>query len=271
MLLKLMKYEFRSIARTLTPLYLATLAVSLLAGVMGMGFVNNIMSYNSLLGGLPYMLVNLIYFGLMVALFACTLIIVIQRFYKGLLSDEGYLMFTLPVRSWELITAKGVVAVVMSFLTGLVAMISICILAGFYGNFNFSFLGEFFSTFAELTRLYPQWIIFALEFLILMAVGGLASILMLYACMALGHTARRHRAAMSFVWYVVLYVAYSFLSGLILDAFGRSGFDYWLVRSMSGEAQMHVLMWILIAFCAVQGVVYFFLTNTVLTKRLNLE
>lgn len=42
----------------------------------------------------------------MVALFVLTMIVIIQRFYKGLLCDEGYLMFTLPVKPWQLIATK---------------------------------------------------------------------------------------------------------------------------------------------------------------------
>ena len=41
-----------------------------------------------------------VYFALIVATIAMTFVIIIQRFYKNLLGDEGYLMFTLPVKPW---------------------------------------------------------------------------------------------------------------------------------------------------------------------------
>ena len=46
----------------------------------------------------------------MVAVMIVTLIIIIQRFYKNLLCDEGYLMNTLPMSVWKNITSKLVVA-----------------------------------------------------------------------------------------------------------------------------------------------------------------
>ena len=41
-----------------------------------------------------------------IAACAFALIISIIRFYSGLLRDEGYLMFTLPVRPWQLLLSK---------------------------------------------------------------------------------------------------------------------------------------------------------------------
>ena len=70
------------------------------------------------------------YISIFIALVAATVIIVILRFYKGLLGDEGYLMHTLPVKPWQLITSKGLVAAGVVLLSIIVAMVSLAILAG---------------------------------------------------------------------------------------------------------------------------------------------
>ena len=56
----------------------------------------------------------LVYVAILIALFVIALIFIIQRFYLGLLGDEGYLMFTLPVRPWQLIASKAICALVAS-------------------------------------------------------------------------------------------------------------------------------------------------------------
>ena len=51
------------------------------------------------------------YVVLIISISAITLIIMVQRFYKNLLGDEGYLMFTLPVKTWQNVLNKLIFAV----------------------------------------------------------------------------------------------------------------------------------------------------------------
>ena len=53
---------------------------------------------------------------------------VIQRFFRGLLGDEGYLMHTLPVSPWQLIGSKLLCAVVTTLLSIVVAILSILLI-----------------------------------------------------------------------------------------------------------------------------------------------
>lgn len=48
----------------------------------------------------------LLFFALCVAIVVLTAMIIIQRFNKNLIGDEGYLMFTLPVSHVQLLTSK---------------------------------------------------------------------------------------------------------------------------------------------------------------------
>ena len=96
---KLMKYEMKSLTRGLLPLYGAILAVAVINRVlMGISFDDR--------NGLPVIIAMMVYFGLCVAVGVVTIMAVVQRFYKGLLCDEGYLMHTLPVRPVELVLSK---------------------------------------------------------------------------------------------------------------------------------------------------------------------
>ena len=87
---KLCKYEFKSIVRTLAPIYLAIIAISILNAFMGVGSLVN-GYYSSLMSGLSFgrgilwliQTVSVIaYFGVLIAMSVLTLIVVIQRFYK---------------------------------------------------------------------------------------------------------------------------------------------------------------------------------------------
>ena len=94
MLGKLLKHEFRATGRIMLPLIAAELMVSVLAGlsVRGLGRMQS-MSFLHTMYVLTLMVFGLGLFAIAVVAF----VLMIQRFYKSLLRDEGYLSMTLPV------------------------------------------------------------------------------------------------------------------------------------------------------------------------------
>lgn len=97
MLRKLLKYEFKATARTMVPLYIVLIAFSLFHLVINPLDVLE-STGNTSIRTIIAMLDIMLYVVLIVGLSIMTLVIMIQRFYKNLLGDEGYLMFTLPVK-----------------------------------------------------------------------------------------------------------------------------------------------------------------------------
>ena len=95
---KLMKYEMRSMLRTFLPLWGAILVVALLNRC-----TLQIESLRDWLGGVPAILMMVLYVIAIIAIAIVALVFMIQRFYNGMLKDEGYLMFTLPVKTSQLI------------------------------------------------------------------------------------------------------------------------------------------------------------------------
>lgn len=112
MLGKLLKYEMKASARTLLPLYLGTLIVAVICAVqaammVGTGNVNGGWWIEGPLdSGVITGFIFLLFFALCVAIMVLTAMIVIQRFNKSLIGDEGYLMFTLPVTHAQLLNSK---------------------------------------------------------------------------------------------------------------------------------------------------------------------
>lgn len=287
---KLCKYEFKSIVRTLVPIYLAVIAVSIINMFMGVGSLTN-GYYNTLLNNFNFgqSLLNLIqmvsilaYFGVMVALSVLTLIVIIQRFYKGLLSDEGYLMFTLPVKPWMLIAAKGTTAFVMSLASGLTAAISILLLIlGATGPREFINALTSPQMWAAINRVFsevPSWPLLALELLVLTIISGLSQLYHLYFSMALGHLADKHRIMMSVVAFIGTSMLLSFLSGFIMIVFGNSPFISSIGDLIDEMSNTQAITFIMnttflasIIYNLIELAIFFFGTEYILSKRLNLE
>lgn len=131
MLGKLLKYEIKATSRTFMPLYGALLLVA---------FINNLLSHSSF--DLGFSITAMILTGLFVALGVMTLVVLIQRFNVNLLGDEGYLMFTLPVKAHQLILSKLITTIFWSILSCIVAILTFILLVG---GLNFTFLQELFT------------------------------------------------------------------------------------------------------------------------------
>lgn len=283
---KLCKYEFKSIARTLAPIYLAVIAVNVLNAFMGLGSMVNgyydslvhKFSFGKSLLGLIQMTATLAYFGVLVALSVLTLIVIIQRFYKGLLCDEGYLMFTLPVKPWQLIGAKSVAAFVMSLASGLAALISIVILmmgvAGPAAIFTEITSPEMWGAISRGLAMVPSWPLLLIELIVLTIVSGMSQLFHLYFSMALGHLANKHRVMMSVVAFIAISMIVNFVSGFVMiTPVFRSFFNMFetMPDLQGGVLLLHTVFMASLVFSAVQLAIFFFGTERILAKRLNLE
>ena len=96
---------------------------------------------------------GMLYIAVFIATAAASVVIIIMRFYKGRRGDEGYLMHTLPVKPWQLITAKGVSALIIVCASVIVAMLSILVLAG---TGSFGAIVEFCDLIKEMFREEPK-------------------------------------------------------------------------------------------------------------------
>ena len=95
MLGKLMKYELRATSRTMLPLLLLTLLLSVFtrmtSAVVQSGHSKFITVINTLL--------ILAFFLALIGTAVFSVVLMVMRFRNNLMTDEGYLMFTLPVEA----------------------------------------------------------------------------------------------------------------------------------------------------------------------------
>ena len=127
---KLLKYELKSTAKFFVPMYIAILAITTLNSI----FIRKDVFIEA------QGIINMVIGGLFIAITTLTIVIIVKRFKKNLLGDEGYLMFTLPVKSSSLILSKYISALIWVLLTIIVSSMAIII----YSNALFTDIGGLF-------------------------------------------------------------------------------------------------------------------------------
>lgn len=271
MLAKLLKYDFKSMFKIFLPLWGVLLVVSVINRLfMGPG-----LSAQEEMG-LVDTLMMLFYTLLTSAVMVVTTVIIILRFYRGLLKDEGYLMFTIPVHTWQLTASKLVSALVISLISTVVAVVSVFIIASYSGMWED--LGKVWALGRQLVSNF-EFLVFLL--VVSFFVGMVASIAQVYAAMALGHLASKHRVGFSVLAFIGLNMAWSMVSSVVgllgYPRFATALFTINIGTSVSipdlkifSDLLVSVTAWGLV-LSLVECVVYIAITNYILSRRLNLE
>ena len=266
MLSKLIRYEWKAVARVCIPMYGGLILAAMLTHFL----LGNLERFSSTLYDIITMAMSTLCFGLFMAAFVLTLIIQIQRFSKNLLGDEGYLMFTLPASVSQHITAKLVVAVLLDVLSVAAAILAVLALA-LDGTMWLDLPGDFFDMIVYVD--WSDWLLL-LEVLILCLAAGAVGMLHIYASIAVGHLARKHRTLAAFGAYFGFAVALNILFTGMLEIFVSSPWmaeiGRWFME-LKGDTGGHLLMWLLILGIAVLGAGFFVLTRYLLKNHLNLE
>ncbi len=278
----LIKYEFRSGLRYIGIIWPALIVSAALLGIVFkvMNIVSpedpqGIMNIIQLIFDLVF---PLLYAAIFIAMIVITIFIVILRFYKGLLGDEGYLMHTLPVKPWQLITSKGIVACAVVMISIICAVLSVLILVGIDDISGLVTGGkEFFAVLGE----EPRLILVIIEVIILAIFGMMASIYHIYAAMAIGQLTGKHRLLASLGAYIAINIALTVLATVIIVIGDRLCLDVWISEwlwSIEASAVMNNDWFIMVqaglgaafAVVIVQLAAFHVITERILSKKLNL-
>ncbi|MEG1658792.1 MAG: hypothetical protein RR288_06990 [Oscillibacter sp.] len=265
MLRKLMKHEFRATARIMGPLYLV-----LLLTAVGGNFALRVMdhSQSQVLNALAGLLMFAFVFAIM-GVCIMSLVLMIQRFYKNLMGDEGYVMFTLPVSVHQQVWSKLIVSSVWFIATG-----AAVILAALIMSFDVSLVGYTWDVIQEIlgqiTAYYAlNGTAIFLELLVLIFVSCAAACLQFYAAMAVGHSFANHKGLWSVGVFFVSQFALQFLGSILLIALDFTNFSFdWIT---SGMLAVHVVMVGSSLFMALYGALFYGVTTFTLKRHLNLE
>lgn len=260
MLKKLMKYEFMATSRVFLPLFGALLIISV---------VNRLFeSFNLTTPAVIGVVLSVI---IIIGICVLTLILTLQRFRNNLLSNEGYLMMTLPVKTDSLILSKLFVASIWGVASFIIVMVAIMIMA--MSGINFSDLVEYVRVFFEQIALpTPQFIVYAVEVLVGTILSIFSGILLLYACMALSMLVNRRRGLFTFGAYIVITTAmqtiFAVLAAIVAALHIGDLFNY---SSLSFFAQSQVIIILVIVAEAALCAAFYYVTRHMLKNRLNLQ
>ena len=270
---KLLKYEWKAMMKTMLPIYGAALVLAAVNGLLFQSILGGWINRSALFSTMQTTALTL-YMLVLAVMGVFTAVMIIQRFYKGLLRQEGYLMFTLPVKTWKLIFSKACVSFAVTVLSMIVGILSM----GLFGGI------EFFRALYELPILmwafltegykadpaaFVYMALFALEMLAGLIVAVFASIYELYFAMALGQMSRNHKVIWSVVWFMAVSTVMNFAAMLLV---GNGLFLMDLsetVESVIGN--LHMMGLGMLAVQAVSLAILMLGTGFVLDRKLNSE
>lgn len=266
MLGKLLKYEFKSTARTFLPLYGILLLSAFISGLFT----------NSNAWNLATRISNTIFFGLCFAVLVLTVLTLIQRFSKNLLQDEGYLMMTLPVKTYQLILSKLLCAMVWSIGSIFVGMFAFYLLFLATNILSFSFcqtiFTDFLPSFFDLLATIPGVYYWTLTQSLLLSLLTLSSfILMVYLSLSTGQLpmVAKHKKLASFSAFILLYIINQII---MIKSFAFISISYYPHMFYSGSiTNINSSLSIMIAVVLTLNLLFFAGTNYILQKHLNLE
>lgn len=267
MLGKLLKYEVKATARTFLPIYGLILVLAVINRMFWSQSIENF--------EIPRMILMTIYIMLIVAVFVVTLVVTIQRFNKNLLGDEGYLSFTLPVKAHTHIDAKMIVTLIWLVLSIVVSLISIFIMVVDPGV-----LTQFSHMCADLGEIYKQYGLSAhlitIEVIVLIVLSCLSSIVEIYAAIVVGNLASRHKLLAGIGTYLGFGIVEQIITSTLFKGFNTQIEEYfesfhYSMNGMFPAEPVEVALLAMILYTAVFTAAYYFLTNWMLSRKLNLE
>ena len=184
------------------------------------------------------------------------------RFYKNLYTDEGYLMHTLPVRSWQLVLSKLICALATTVVNGIVGILAMFLMMPL--NWDEIFDTQLWqAVFRNLVQ-QPDIILYFLEFLLLLLVMCAAMFMNFYLAMSIGHLFSRRRILMS----VVAFFGLNILDSVITSTLHNMDMMNWLYGM---DLSDHAGYWLGILLLLIPTVIMFLLTSWILKHKLNLE
>lgn len=266
MLSKLFKYEIKSTSRQFISIYLILIGLSIVLKFF------NVLSDKLEIMVLPSALFMFLYVVTIIGMFVITVIIAVQRFYKNLIGDEGYLMFTLPVEVHQQIFVKTVTAVMWT-LTGIIAALLSVLIVAFYGNIFTDISGYISVAYNSLKAQFGiNMYLLALQIFGIAILTLAANYLMIFAAISIGQLFRSHRAIGSVGAYFALYILNQILSVICLTVFSYTNKTNWikLLNNDLTVISSSVLIFATLA-AAFLACMYFLCSTYILKKRLNLE
>lgn len=258
MLIKLIKYEILADYKKYGIMGIAIVALAILAlisektaplyGSSGYGYSNFISAVFAI--------------SSVFIIFAASILLIVLstiRFYKSFLKDEGYLMHTLPVHTWQLIASKLITAYIWFLFLLIISAVYVTILNG-----NITWIKDFSEGFSvgfygESEYFLNSLMISSLISVLLTPLNYLAHI---YFSFALGNLFSKNKLAMSVVMFLAINFAERVISSVLMTAYLVSiNVDMTLTEITNSNTLLSIVL----------SVIYLIAAERIFAKKLNLE
>jgi len=261
---KLLKHEWIATAKVLLPLNIFLILVTLIGKVIITIFHGSISDSVS-----PVIVILLtLYILILMALSVITGIYLVVRFYKNLFSNEGYLMFTLPVSTWSLLNSKLILSTFWCFITILNTIFSMFVLIGSAltkagGNITYAKMDKAFYHEAEM-----HISTLLLLLCVFVIICSIQSMLMIYASIAIGQLFEKHKIIAAVIAYVIFY----FIIQIISFVVGMGSFyNVEIHNAKEFQTFMYELIPISVLFAVVLSIIYYVTTGIIMKKKIDLD
>lgn len=275
MLGKLIKHEIKMTSRTFLPIYALALLLAPIERIsvtlLDTGIGRQLDDPWKTIVAITFFFISLAYaLSLMAAGFASAFLI-INRFYKSMTTNEGYLTHTLPVKTSELIWAKAITAIIWTIISVIVIGIAVLILTVGTEGWN-EVVRVFPELYANFMNTYGSQINFVLigfEFILAAIANGLFFIFTVYASIAIGQLFSKHKVAAAIGAYFLIDVAIQFITSLTTIPVAESV----NISNLTDFATFATnrFMPYSIALTAVLAAILYFVTWYIFKNKLNLE
>lgn len=273
MLRKLLKYEFKSTARSFGIVYLIMVVLCGLTGILDS--VSQVITIDS---SVTLTLVALTIMFLFAAVIITT-VLNLNRFEKGVFRDEGYLLNTLPVHPWQIIASKLIPAVVWTIVTILVMGISMILMGVCSRDAT---VADLFTLVQDLLELVPtvnpdvlvSYLISFAQTCLMLLLLLITFILQDYASITLGHLFGNYQTAWAVgIWFVFNWVQSSLFDLVMPTARGITGSLSYVYTFGEVVVSTHLTNSTLLQmlFYLVWSVIFWAVAQWVLSRKLNLE
>ena len=287
MLKKLFKYDFLAIGKTMWLLTLIAVLITIAGTVSGYfiddAFEKSITDQNTIMYmALTFLLgtIIIISFIAITAYLVLSTVIIMKRYYQNLFTDEGYLTFTLPVKTSAILDAKVFSGLLWGAIVSLVSIVSFILMIYVISGENFAAVIEdikmgieYFFGYIEIPTYH--YVLFIVEYVLSVIVNFVFGMLLLYFCITLATViVKKARVLLGVGLYIGVTSVLSALTQIvstISSIFLSSQTVATPSEAMAETAvQMHIQMWFGIIIYGGVAIVSYILNRYLLKNKLNL-
>ena len=272
MLGKIIKHEFRATWKKICGMY-AIMIISLLVAMVSFNLED--IDLNGTATDIFRIILGISMLVLVVSLTAAFVIILVllcQRFYQSVYSNQGYLTMTLPVSKFSILNGKLITYVIWSIVTVFVIVPCAWGYICFVEKSNdfmdlFRFIGDYIENCDDI--LY-ELILPIINLLFI----PIRLYLYIFACLSLGQLSNKHKIGMAVAWSFFLRVGEMIITGLISVLFVPDTNPVSLVmiffRITSGDVMRRLNLFSLIGTLIIVAI-YYMITALIMNKKVNLQ